>query len=180
MKSKLEEWNGRLRVQIAEAFNAVVYPGDDNLYEGWQRDDDYEDVVRRFTSKHWRDFIPNRKPPKGSSHPLEKDMSFCSPAAWHFFLPAYLITSLMMNKAVACQLEPQENASARLRGYTAARFGRLTADQCAVTASFCAYVDTLLGENQKQTLEYAGYFEAKRHELVPALLYWNSRIIQQL
>ena len=177
MITELQKQKRRLHARIAEAFDAVPYPGDDNLYDGWQLDDDYEDVIRRFTGKNWRDLIPKRKPPTGCSHPLEKDMSFCSPAAWHFFLPAYLIIGLMRQEISPNQFELRQFAGSGLSDHAVPRFERLSAEQCVVIVSFLDYADKLLVEKQRKMPKHRQYFEAYRHELILAAMYWDSRTI---
>ena len=162
-----------LRARIKGAFADVPYPGDENLYEGWQLDDDYDDVIRNLTGKHWRDLIPKRKPPQGRRTSLSKDMTFCSAAAWHFYLPAYLISEIMRGKIDLFPFEPER--SERLKGYIEGRFGRLNTEQCAVLISFFHYADALLTEKQEKTPQYANSYERERRRLSLVIDYWNDR-----
>ena len=143
----------RLRAQIEAAFADVPYPGDDRLYEGGQRDDDYDDVISNLTGKHWR----------------TKDLNFCSPAAWHFFLPAYLIAEVMRGKVSPHLFDPAWSVS------QAARFQRLNAAQCAAVAAFLVYADALLVEEAMKTPKHSAYFESRRQKLAPVTAYWQGR-----
>lgn len=163
----------RLRAQIEAAFADVPYPGDDHLYEGGQRDDDYDDVIRNLTGKHWRDFIPKRKPRKDRSSQLNKDLYFCSPAAWHFFLPAHLIAEVMRGKVDPLPFHPAR--SERLKDHTEDRFSRLNAAQCAAVAAFLAHADALLVEEAGKIPKHCAYFERKQQELAPVVAYWHDR-----
>ncbi len=171
MITQLQKQKRRLHAQIAEAFDAVPYPGDDNLYDGWQRDDDYEDVIGNLTSRHWRELIPKRKPPKGRSNPLLKDLNFCSPEAWHFFLPAYLIIDLMRGEIDTFLFEPRDRP--------VLKFDCLNAAQCTVVASFLGYAGLLLDDKQEKMPKHSRYFEHQREELVPVIAYWNDRTKQR-
>jgi hypothetical protein len=170
--SELQTQARRLRAQIQEAFADVPYPGDDNLWEGGQRDDDYEDVVRKLTGKHWKELMPKRKPPKGRPNPLLKDLVFCSPAAWHFFLPAYLIADLMRVEIDTFLFEP--------RNTTLLKFDLLNAAQSAVIVSFLGYAGVLLDDKQEKMPQHARHFEHQRQELAPVVAYWNTRTIANL
>lgn len=165
--NELQNQARRLRAQIQEAFADVPYPGDDNLWEGGQRDDDYDDVIRNLTGKHWKDLIPKRKPPKGRSHLLIHDLIFCSPAAWHFFLPAYLIADLMRDEINALFFEPRDRPEPK--------FDRLNMAQRSAVVSFLGYAGLLLNDKQEKLPQHVKYFERQRQELASVAAYWNSR-----
>jgi hypothetical protein len=167
MITELQKQKRRLHAQIAEAFDAVPYPGDDNLCDGRQQDDDYEDVIRNLTGKHWRELMPKRKPPKGRSNPLLKDLNFCSPMAWRFFLPAYLIIDLMRGEIDTFLFEPPTRP--------APKFDCLNTAQCAVVASFLGFAGLLLDDKQKKMPMHFQYFQHQREELSPVIAYWNDR-----
>ena len=161
------------RTQIEAAFADVPYPGDDNLYDGWQLDDDYDDVIRNLMGKHWRDLIPRRKPPRGRETPLTKDLIFCSPAVWHFFLPTYLIAAVMRGEVSPHLFDPA------WPGRMTDRFSRLNAAQCAALAAFLVYADALLVENAAKMPQHSAYFARDRQELAPVADYWQDRVRQE-
>ena len=169
----LKQQAKELRARIEAAFADVPYPGDANLGDGTQMDDDYDDMLEQLTGKHWRDLIPRRKPPQGRSNPLSHSMCFCSAAAWRFFLPAYLITDLMKGHISRFPLEPDR--SERLSNHIEERFRLLNAEQCAVIASFLSYAEALLDEDQKKAPHRYTYFEGERPRLVALIAYWNAR-----
>ncbi len=174
MITELQKQKRRLHAQIAEAFDAVPYPGDDNLWEGGQRDDDYEDVIRRLTGKHWRNLVPKRRPRRGRTTHLAKDMVFCSAAAWHFFLPAHLITEIARENINPFDFEP--SLSERMGDYSERRFSRLNAKQCAAVVSYLEFAGVLLNEKQKRSPQYSRYYARERRRLEPVAAYWNSRL----
>ena len=159
-----------LRTQIEEAFADVPYPGDENLYDGWQLDDDYEDVINNLTGKHWRDLIPKRR---GQHNPLTKDIIFCSAAAWQFFLPAYMIADMMSGESELYTFEPER--SERLRDHVERRFSRLNAKQCAAVASYLRYAGALIDKKQEEMPQYSRSFERERQRLAPTIAYWDGR-----
>lgn len=158
-----------VRARIEAAFADVPAPGDDNLCDGSPLDDDYEDVFRDFAGKHWRELVPARKPPPGRTNPLLKDMFFCSAAAWHFFLPAYLIADLMRGQTDTEFLGLDQSE------WIHSRFSRLNAEQCAAVAAFLDYADARLNARHEKTPQHAAYFDQERRRLVPVREYWNSR-----
>ena len=174
MITELQKRKRRLQAQIAEAFDAVPYPSDDNLYDGWQLDDDYEDVVRRFTGRHWRDLLPKRKPRKGRTTHLAKDMVFCSAAAWRFFLPAHLITEITRENISPFDFEP--GLPGRMGDHIERRFSRLNAKQCAAVVSYLEYAGALLNEKQKNKPQYSRHYEWEHRRLEPVAAYWSSRL----
>ena len=109
MITETQKQKRQLIAQIAEAFDAVPYPGDDNLYEGGQRD-----------------LVPQRKPPKGRSNPLLHDLIFCSPAAWHFFLPPHL--SLMLRSRLSSNKQREQDEA--LKDIGRSRRGRVAERIC--------------------------------------------------
>jgi len=173
LMSELKNRAKALQAQIEDAFANVPYPGDKNLYDSSQLDDDYDDVIQNLTGKHWRDLVPKRRPPQGRATPLTKDMNFCSAAAWHFFLPAYLISAMMSGKISTFNLEPARSEASRDK--TERRFSRLSAEQCMVVVAFLDYAEVLLTEKQEKAPQYASYFEQERRELASVIAYWSSR-----
>ena len=175
MITKLQKQARQLRAQITEAFDDVSYPGDDNLYDGLeQRDSDYYDVIRNLTGKHWRDLIPKRKPPKEFNTPLSKDMHFLSPEAWHFFLPAHLITETMRENIRSFDFEP--SLSERMGDYSERRFSRLNAKQSAAVVSYLEYAKALVSQCQIRGRFRAAYYEKQRQQLETVQSYWNDRL----
>lgn len=165
----LTKQHGLVRAQIEAAFAGVPAPGDESLCDGSLQDDDYEDVFRDFAGKHWRDLVPARKPPPGRANPLLKNMFFCSVAAWHFFLPAYLIADLMRGQTDINFLGPDQSE------WLPSRFSRLNAAQCAALAAFLDYAGARLNARQEKTPQYAAYFDQERRQLAFVREYWNSR-----
>ncbi len=158
----------QVRAQIEAAFAVVPAPGDENLCDSSPQDDDYEDVFKDFAGKHWRDLVPARKPPR-RSNPLLKNMFFCSTAAWHFFLPAYLLADLMRGETDTDFLGPDQY------GWARSRFSRLDAAQCAAVAAFLNYAEARLNARQEKTPQHAAYFDQDRQRLALVREYWNRR-----
>ena len=78
-----------VRRQIEEAFADVRYPGDANLvYDTSGHHLECNQIAELFRGKHWRELtleflVPNRD-----------SLCFFSPAAYRFYLPAYLLATL--------------------------------------------------------------------------------------
>lgn len=82
----------KLKEQIRTAFAAVRYPGDKHLRGSDQSDEPFM-VERAFYGKSdWRVLAPEFI--DGAPEGLGSALSFFSDAAFHFFLPAYLIADL--------------------------------------------------------------------------------------
>lgn len=80
-----------VREAIEQAFTDVQHPGDDNIVTRSEcMDLERDDIERAFTGKHWRDVL---------AYPVEflryhsSALSFFTPAAYQFYLPAYLIAT---------------------------------------------------------------------------------------
>jgi hypothetical protein len=80
-----------LRKQIEAAFGQARYPGDDHLvddnsgYPGAES----TDIAAAFRGKHWKDL------PLETLRYFSAALSFFTPEAYHFYLPAFLITSAL-------------------------------------------------------------------------------------
>ena len=164
----------QLCTQIRRAFADVPYPGDDNLYDYGQRDSDYYDVIRHLTGKHWQDVISELSNQIDSKTWLSKDILVCSPAAWHFFLPAHLITEILRGKINPFDLEP--DLSERMGDYSERRFSSLNAEQCEVIIAYLEYGAVLLDEKQKKMPKYATHYEKQRQRLKVAQDWWKTRL----
>ena len=80
-----------VRGAIERAFADVPYPGDDNIVTRSKcMDLERDDVERAFKGKHWRDVL---------AYPVEffryhnSALSFFTPEAYQFYVPAYLIAT---------------------------------------------------------------------------------------
>jgi len=72
---------------IEEAFAQRAYPGDANLVE--DVGDEEEEILRDMAGKHWRDL-------SAKFLRLHEDaLCFLSPEGFRFFLPGYLIASIV-------------------------------------------------------------------------------------
>jgi len=73
--------------QIEEAFAQRAYPGDAHLVKGVG--DEEEEILRDMAGKHWRDL-------SAKFLRLHQDaLFFLSPEGFRFFLPGYLIASIV-------------------------------------------------------------------------------------
>jgi hypothetical protein len=78
-----------LRAALTAAFAAARHPGDDALVSGdVSYDPEYRDVAKAFAGKHWSDlsfrFV----------HDHRDALPLLTPAAFRFFVPAYLLACL--------------------------------------------------------------------------------------
>ena len=86
--SKMSKEAEELRHKLEVAFAEVKYPGDERLvYDTSGRVLECKQVAAAFRGKHWRQIQCDN---------LESGAIFClSPEAYRFYLPAYLITSVL-------------------------------------------------------------------------------------
>jgi hypothetical protein len=79
----------RVVAQIERAFADVVYPGDDHLvYDASGYHLEAAEIATAFRGRHWRD-VPLATLKRESS-----GLFFMTPAAYRFYLPAYLIAAI--------------------------------------------------------------------------------------
>jgi hypothetical protein len=144
---------------IASAFATAPHPGDDALVIGAvDYDPEYREVANAFARKHWRELSP------AFVHEHRDALPLLTPAAFRFFLPAYLLACLEAEQDldtaplnVALSLTPPA-------GETAAFAARTAAFTAAEASAICAY------------LEAAQHLEGLPGGSVAlALRYWRSR-----
>jgi hypothetical protein len=76
----------QLRLDIVQAFAQTPYPGDDALVLGdASYDPEYREVAAAFRRKQWRQLSP------AFVHQHRDVLPLLSPAAFRYFLPAYLL-----------------------------------------------------------------------------------------
>ncbi len=79
-----------LRQYIEDAFADMVYPGDQNIATNPNHCDECSETDDFFKDKHWQELSgPNQKLQTGWG-----GLSFLSPPAWRYFMPAYLIVGI--------------------------------------------------------------------------------------
>ena len=156
MSSHNQERMTNLKEQIIEAFRDVPYPGDDNLVDkdpgGFNIEE--EELEERFRGKHWQALTLATLHNSGDS--------FFTPAAYHFFLPAYLLVSLsrfyeadVLPYDTVCGLDPMFNAECgRMRKFRKTQ-GLFTKTQRNVIRSFLEFLRDEYGEEFEN--EFADY-----------------------
>lgn len=127
--------------QINDAFANVTYPGDDNIaYDQSGNHIECSQVARRFRGKHSRNLTADF---------LRKNADaifFFSPAAYAFFLPAFLRASVEdFERADVVPSNVVVSLSPSLLQWTPEQFGRhvenLTVSQRKAVAAFLKYLD---------------------------------------
>lgn len=78
-----------LRRCIEEAFAGIPYPGDDHIAEHPDHCPECRFTDDFFAGRHWHDLAVADRLPTGYG-----GLSFLTPRAWRFFLPAYLLMGL--------------------------------------------------------------------------------------
>lgn len=79
-----------LKQCIEDAFANTVYPGDQNIATNPSHCDECSDTDDFFQGRHWRGLSgPDQKLQTGWG-----GLSFLSPPAWRYFIPAYLIVGI--------------------------------------------------------------------------------------
>lgn len=147
---------------IASAFQTALYPGDDALVSGdVSYDPEYRDVANAFAGRHWRELSPAFIREQRDALPL------LSPAAFRFFLPAYLVACARGEQdldtaplSVALNLTPPERSERAAFASFEERVGAFTA---AEASAICAYLEVAQPE---------GVSDQSRQR---ALAYWRSR-----
>jgi hypothetical protein len=72
---------------IQESFGSMPYPGDEQIVTGENSED--QKILRLLKGLHWRDV------PLETLDHLRSDLTFMSPEAFRFYLPAFMIYSIV-------------------------------------------------------------------------------------
>ena len=116
--------------RVRDVFAEVPYPGDDNLLgapEHVQSCGECSGLHKALVGRTWRDLAEN----DSSSGYVSHAMSFFSPEAWHYYLPAYLIQNLKRGVFSCLYFRP-----IGAREYLEDRIKYLTREQCRVVIAF--------------------------------------------
>lgn len=150
-----------VRGQIEKAFAHRAYPGDENLVAGVspQSADDEEEIARVMRGKHW----------KGLSVQFlrlhESGLYFLSPEAFRFYLPAYLIASIVdPNKAdiiaenlfTAFAFPAEDISPARIKWWADRMNGFTEAEKQAIKSWLEYMIDSEPGYLTRQDLSEEG------------------------
>ncbi len=158
--------------KVRAAFTNVPYPGDTNIvYEDDLWDSEGRLVLNALIGKHWTKIEPNIQRPVSKdvdaggytvfSH--DNTLSFLTPEAFHFYLPAFLIASLdVLNNgfiimSVLSSLSPDRFLMPS--PVFAQKLALLTEDQREAIGMFWAYLfehhpDEVSGYNSARIAEY--------------------------
>lgn len=142
-----------LKERIRAAFAGVAYPGDDGLRGSDEGDEPFE-VERDFRGKtDWRTLDPGfiDQAPDG----LASALSFFSDAAFHFYLPAYLMADVegrldradpsfhlthgLDDSSRGERINPLRYGERTWWDAAQERFGRFTRDQAAAVAAYLRF-----------------------------------------
>jgi hypothetical protein len=171
-----------LKEQIRSAFAGVSYPGDDGLRGSDEGDEPFE-VERDFRGKtDWRTldagFIDQA--PDG----LASALSFFSDAAFHFYLPAYLMADVegrldradplfnlthgMDDSSRGERINPLRYGERTWWDAAQERFGRFTRDQAAAVAAYLRFrAGPGLDEHPEAAEALRNYWSGKAGEGAP-------------
>jgi hypothetical protein len=122
---------------IADAFAEVEYPGDVHLIEN-PRHPEYEELTEFFRGTTWR----SHSAAKLRWH--SRALSLFTPAAWHYFLPAFVIADLedpLATDVLGGTVRTQFAPTSRQHDFRFAspRMSRLTAEQRKALAGYFRY-----------------------------------------
>lgn len=78
--------------QIEEAFKDVPYPGDENIVDDPNHCPECEEVSEAFKGKHWKEVV-------SSLHSFPDNIYLLTPEAYQFYLPAFLIYSILKDES---------------------------------------------------------------------------------
>ncbi len=153
-KSGSEEDYSILIERIKQVFADVPYPGDDKIIatpEHIAECDECSGLHKALVGRKWTELIED----EGSSGHVSHAMSFFSSAGWQYYLPAYLIQSIILRDFSSLYFQP--NKDPELVEYQVERVNRLTGDQCKI---LIAYLLVVLKENSYSQHDYEDNKEA--------------------
>jgi hypothetical protein len=157
-----------LKVEIAEAFAGVAYPGDKNLvYDNSGAHLECAEVAEAFRGKHWREVELDLLRHQSAA------VFFMTPGAYRFYLPAYLLASIdryheadtMPGSVVFSLTPPREPAD---EGEFRKRIGLIDAAQAKAIRGFLAF------------LREAHVEDFPDDQLARALSFWTSWVAAPL
>ncbi len=124
--------------QIKHAFASVLYPGDDNIVPKTQYDDETQITEAELLGKRWNELTL-----------LVEDfsygfsLSFLTPMAYHYYLPAFLISSVeleedanIVSETIWSLTPPEESNN---NGVFYSRMVLLTPEQHSAIAVFVGF-----------------------------------------
>ena len=126
---------------IESAFSFSIYPGDSNLGESHQEQDNIE-IIDCFKGKHWRDVSPE------NVRAQSFNLYFFTPDAFRFFLPAFMRATLLHSEETdiawgftfGCLVPPEEYVAEAMRTFMTRVEGFTPAQRNAVKAYVDLYV----------------------------------------
>jgi hypothetical protein len=140
---------GQVIERIAMAFKDVAYPGDQNITDGHSVE--AHQVASLLRGKRWSDIDIELLQQYDEVADLSSLPFFLSPAAFHYYLPAFLTVTLsnprefgMLADTLVSTLGPVTNAATRdiIRRATA-RTASLTDDQTHCVIEYLRYLRSL-------------------------------------
>jgi hypothetical protein len=143
--------------RIKQVFANVPYPGDDNIISTPEHVavcGECNGLYKALVGRQWTELIDDND----SSGHVSHAMSFFSSAGWQYYLPAYLIQSIMLRRFSSLYFQPRSDPE--LDEYWAGRISQLTGDQCRV---LIAYLLVVLKEDSYSQYMYEKNKEAVEH-----------------
>ncbi|MBI4655176.1 MAG: hypothetical protein HY746_00360 [Elusimicrobia bacterium] len=129
-----------LKKEIELAFADVPYPGDDDLVDGI--DPESMDTAECFKGIKWQDW--KEKPSQFLNPKFNSDLFFLSPAAFHYYLPLYMIFSLTdyehANLFTGEIIMATRPASIELSEYVRKRLEVMTDRQLQIIIAFLKFI----------------------------------------
>jgi hypothetical protein len=154
-----------LRAAIESAFAAVPQPSPDALVSGdVGYDPEYRDVAESFEGKHWRELSPAFVREHRDALPL------LSPAAFRFFLPAYLLACIEAEQdldtaplSVALSLTPPEPHDGGASEAFARRTLLFTPVEARAICAYLAAAPTSAAEREPSFARASSYWQSRCH-----------------
>jgi hypothetical protein len=169
------ETEPELVAQIERAFAAVPYPGDEHICQGTAAQfegSEEANIAAVFRGRHWRDV-----PLEGLAR-YSATLTFLTPAAFRFYLPAYLLAVIRLSSEEAARVPVAGDMEGWLIGslqpathnpvlwdYQHQRLDLLTPKQRGAVRSFCHWLyrkrlredGERLYPDEKALMAYWGY-----------------------
>ena len=161
----------RVAKQIEEAFANTPYPGDDNI--GWGDRDDEREIEQALRGRHWRELTLE------FIYSYRQFISFLTPAALRFYLPAFMLATLnhysevdTLSNSLIFNLAPPEDKDDDMQEYFSARASKFNhVEQKAILAFLETYLPL-----HPEDFDYGEWESVFKPILMDAISFWKNKL----
>ena len=158
-----DETTEKLITQIEVAFRDTPYPHEQVLVNSpshLECCDDCQQAQAYFAGKAWHDLIDD-------AGMVGSIICFLNHAAWHYFIPAYLVGNIKTGEYDIFQFEPRDDHDEGYRVWQEARFSRLEHSQ---RQAVIGYIEAAIAAHDR-----SGYLYPEREQYIKVREYWRNR-----